>query len=72
MYQELPFFKLKDITEILKCFLCLELNAEKALKYLKEEKEITYKYMHLVYETEIIGDANKKEFYSANESLITH
>ena len=28
--------------------------------------------MHLVYETEIIGDENKKEFYSADESLITH
>ena len=28
--------------------------------------------MHLVYETEVIGDANKNEFYSADESLITH
>ena len=26
--------------------------------------------MHLVYETEVIGDANKK--YYADESLITH
>ena len=89
MYQEFPFIKLKDIIEILKCFLYLELNAEKALKFLKEDKKITiskrtllkiyqifrniiYKYMHLVYETEVIGDANKNEFYSADESLITH
>ena len=89
LYQEFPFFKLKDITEILKCFLCLELNAEKALKLLKDEmyiniskrsllkiyqvfRNIIYKYMHLVYETENIGDANKNEFYSADESLITH
>ena len=46
MYQEFPFFKLKDITEILKCFLFIELNAEKALKYLKEEKEKLYLKEH--------------------------
>ena len=40
LYSEFPFFKLRDITEILKCFLCLELNAEKALRYLNEEKQI--------------------------------
>jgi hypothetical protein len=28
--------------------------------------------MHLVYETEEIGEANKNEFYSADESLTTH
>ena len=86
LYQEFPFFKLKDITEILKCFLCFELNAEKALKLLKEEKNINiskrsllkiyqkfrnliYKYMHLIYETEEIGEANKNDFYSADERI---
>ena len=78
MYSEFSVFKLKDISEILKYFLYLELNAEKGLKYLNEKNQITIskrsllkiyqklrniinKYMHLVYKTEEIRDANKKE-----------
>ena len=35
LYHEFPFFKLKDISENLKSFSHLELNAEKAWKLLK-------------------------------------
>ena len=39
-YEKFSFFSLKTVTEIIKCNICLELNAEKAYIYLVEEKHI--------------------------------
>ena len=40
LYSKFPLFKLKDFMEIINCFLCLEMNANKAFKYLNENKKI--------------------------------
>ena len=41
LFSKCPFIKLRDMSEIIYYFLCLELNAKKAPKYLKEHKNAT-------------------------------
>lgn len=79
--------------EIIYAFLCLEINAQKAHKYLKENKnmiiskatlliiyeelrDIIYiyicEYMKIVYGSGMISSPNNREYFSVDESLISH
>lgn len=35
-------------------------------------RNVIHQYMNIVYETEFISEENKREFFSADESLINH
>ncbi len=38
----------------------------------KELRDIIYKYLTLVYHTEILGDINSKRYFAADEPLLGH
>jgi len=40
LYSKFPFIRLKDLMEIIHYFLCLEMSANKAFKYLNDNKKI--------------------------------
>lgn len=40
LFSKFPFIKLRDMSEIIYCFLCLDLNSKKVHTYLKENKNI--------------------------------
>ena len=39
-FAKFPKIKLRDLTEIINCFICLEFNTKKAVTYLKENKNV--------------------------------
>ena len=45
LYAKFPQIKMKDLSDII-CFLCLEMNAKIAHKYLKENNNVTYQNRH--------------------------
>ena len=50
----------------------INISKHSILKIFKKLRDIIYKYMYLVYETELIREINKNEFYAADKSLICH
>ena len=40
LFAKFPQIKLRDLTEIINCFICLEFNTKKAVTYLKENKNV--------------------------------
>ena len=41
LFAKFPQIKLRDLTEIINCFICLEFNTKKAFTYLKENKNVS-------------------------------
>ena len=64
LFEKFAYIRLDIMAEVINCFICLELNAKKAKKYL-----LIYKYQHIVYETEIFGEKDKNSFFAIDESL---
>ena len=60
IFEKFPFFKILDIIEIIYAFLCLEKNAQKAHKYLKENKNIIISNPSLLIIYEELGDIINK------------
>ncbi len=49
-----------------------KISKTKLLDIYKKLSNISYRYMNVVYESENISGMNKHEFFSAEESLISH
>jgi len=82
-----PYIKIPIIYEIINCFISLDFNAVRDIKYLKENtdisiskttlhkiyiklRDILYKYSFIVYDSEALGELNKGDYFSFEESLI--